>query len=108
MSEFTYLQSKNGTRRRVKSGFNWYACIFGALWAFANRAWLLGLLLLLPALVLKVIEQFVYSYVEGAAGSAFVLGLYLAVMYVCGRNGNAWLARSLQWQGYREVGREAV
>lgn len=108
MSHLTYFKHRNGDVRRVKSGFNWFALLFGTLWAFANRAWVLGLALFVPTLALTFVGDFVHDHVRGAPGPLIMIALYTVLMYVYGRNGNAWLERSLRSRGYREVRGEAV
>jgi hypothetical protein len=108
MSDHRYFKNPEGNVRRVKTGFNWLAFLFGALWAFANRAWLLGIFLLVPTLAFSFAEDPVYGRFRGAAGPLIMMALYTILMYVCGKNGNAWLASSLKSKGYREVRGDAV
>jgi hypothetical protein len=90
-------------RQRIKNGFSWPACLFGPLWAFVKRAWLLGFLLLIPVILLRIVEEVVYRSGTGTAGALFVLMFYLVYMYNVGRRGNAWLTSALRRKGYTEV-----
>jgi hypothetical protein len=87
-------------------GFSWLAFFFGSTWAFANRAWLLGILLSIVTAPLDIIHY-------GGASVPPVLALLwllavLASMVVLGRYGHVLLAWSLKRQGYAEIKNEAV
>jgi hypothetical protein len=87
------FHAPSGWVRIVPSGFSWVALVFGPLWAFANRAWLLGILLIAASIPLK--------FLEVLGGRAGVL-VSLAFGIVVGHYGCRWLAWSLNKQGYRE------
>ena len=108
MDRPTLLQAPNGTIVEVKQGFSWPAFIFGPMWAFARRAWLLGLALCGVILVLRVAEEVLYAYWRSAWSALTVIVIYLCVMALFGSNGNFWLKRTLKARGYKEVSNDAV
>lgn len=97
------FEAKVGRIRAVKVGFNWFACILGALWAFANGGWILGLLMFTGSILALGVDVFVRLSVGGTLAELVSLVLYIGYMYACGRYGNEWLARTLVGQGYREI-----
>jgi hypothetical protein len=103
MSNTRLFQARNDQIRSVKVGFNWFAFVLGALWAFGNRGWILGIALVAASVGLLLIEVVLRNYVGGAMADIVALVLYVGSMFACGRWGNAWLARTLQLQGYREI-----
>jgi hypothetical protein len=104
--EARYFQSPVGWVRRVPTGFSWVGFFFGASWAFANRAWLLGIILSVVATPFELLHY------AGAAMHPLVALLWLAGNLACmvlvGRYGHRWLAWSLARQGYAEVDNAAV
>ena len=97
------FEAKIGRIRAVKVGFNWFACILGCLWAFANGGWILGLLMFAGSLFTVGFEVRLRTTIGGVVAELGSLALYVGYMYACGRYGNEWLARTLTGQGYREV-----
>ena len=87
------FHAPTGWIRVVPAGFSWIAFFFGPLWAFANRAWILGILLFAAAIPIKLVEV-----VVGPAGALASLAFAIAA----GRYGGRWLAWSLRKQGYLE------
>jgi hypothetical protein len=101
-----YFQSPQGWVHRVPVGFNWLAFFFGATWAFANRAWMLGILISLLTAPLDIIQ---YGGGQVPPLLALVwLVTVLASMFVLGRYGHILLAWSLKRQGYAKIENEAV
>lgn len=82
----------------VKEGFSWPAFLFGPLWAFANRMWVSGIVLLAAYAALPAYPAF------WPAG-AFAQPLAIAVlMLVLGLHGNDLRQRALEAAGYEVTG----
>jgi len=61
----------------VKEGFNWPAFFFGTLWAFWNRLWIAGALLLAATVTVQMISQ---TLISGHLGQSVVtIGLAVVV-----------------------------
>jgi hypothetical protein len=101
-----YFQAKDGTIRRVHPRFHWLAFWFGSLWAFANRAWLLGLIMFLAELPISIGADHALPQSPSIAVICFIS--YIAFEFVAGRFGQAWLAWSFKHQGYKELARDAT
>lgn len=82
----------------VREGFNFFAFLFTLLWAFYQRLWLAGVLILAfhAAVMLLQYEEMVTS----GGASVLLLGMQLIV----GFHGNDWLRRRLMRQGYIVAG----
>jgi hypothetical protein len=101
-----YFQSPEGWVRRVPAGFSWLAFFFGATWAFANRAWLLGVVVSLVTAPLDLLH-YAGNALPPSLALAWLVGA-LVSMFLLGRYGHAWLAWSLKRQGYAEIQIDAV
>ena len=78
----------------VREGFNFYALIFMAFWAFYHRIWLLAVsLLLVQGFFVWLAEQDMFSPIT-------VNLMYLAVQVTVGFHANDWRRRQLQKKGY--------
>lgn len=97
-----YFQAKDGWIRAVTPGFSWVALLLGPTWAFANRAWLLGILLVVGSTSIQFVGR-VATARWPVVGLAAALAVFLW-MYAIGRYGRVLLAWSLARQGYGEVG----
>jgi hypothetical protein len=104
--EALYFKSSDGWIRRVPASFSWGAFFFGATWAFANRAWLLGLLCTAAELPVELLSH--VGRVRGHWLAAVAFLASVSVMYVLGRYGHVWLAWSLRRQGYEELQGHAI
>jgi len=61
----------------IKEGFSWPAFFFGIFWAFWNRLWLAGALLLTATVAVQMVSQ---SMIAGGFGqSAVTIGLAVVV-----------------------------
>ena len=102
MDKFKSLTSKDGRVVRLKVGFSWPAMFFGFFWAMFHRAWRLALVMGLAFYTLVLIDEL---FVRGSQ-NLFLLGsmllAYVALMVVCGKYGNTWLASELLRKGYSE------
>ena len=105
MSTDRYFTSANGWVRRVPAGFSWMAFFFGATWAFANRAWRLGLLFFVAELPVELLSQ--VGRARGIGLALMAGAVSLAYMFALGRYGHRWLAWSLRRQGYEELSQSA-
>ena len=84
----------------VKQGFSWPAAIFGSLWAIAHHMWFPYVLLLLP---IEGLLWFLARYVQAHPSDPMLLVMgitSLALVFVRGRYGNAWMASWLRRHGY--------
>lgn len=81
----------------IREGFNWWAFLFSALWAFVNRMWLVGVALVLVSVAL------------GAGLDALSLGdtaavvVTLAVDVWIGCAANDWRRAHLARKGWKEA-----
>lgn len=82
----------------VKEGFSWPAFLFGPLWAFAHRMWLIAVALVVLVLALGLALD--------ALGVADVVETVIsfAVAVLIGAHGNDWRRRALIRRGYRDAG----
>ncbi len=83
----------------VKRGFSWPAFVFGMLWAFYKRLWLVGAVYLLIALLLSMSIQD-----AGESGLDVLYNLIsFGISLFVGAAGNGWWRDSLGEQGYRHI-----
>ncbi|MCE4063419.1 hypothetical protein LXM60_24760 [Pandoraea sputorum] len=84
------------SERRVKTGFNWAALLFGSLWAYAEGLVRRGGRLIAVDCAAGLLWSLGHPTAM-LAGS----GLFLAKNIVVARSGGAWLQQHLVDQGYR-------
>src|SRR6476661_1325222 len=97
-----YFQAKDGWIRAVPPGFSWLALLLGPTWAFANRAWLLGIFLVVGSASIQLFGRLATArWPVAGLGAALAVFLW---MYAIGRYGRVLLAWSFVRQGYGEVG----
>jgi len=101
-----YFRSREGWIRRVPATFSWTAFFLGPTWAFANRAWLLGIVGVAAELPVEFLSRLGREKSPGLFIAAALTPW--AFMFVSGRYGNRWLAWSLRRQGYMEIQQDAV
>lgn len=86
----------------VKSGFSWPGFIFGFIWAFLKRLWIVGAVLLPLDVALRILARYESVAEQVLLGS--VLGtLSFVIRLIVGVNGNAWRRRDLKKRGYEHV-----
>jgi len=64
----------------VKEGFNWPAFFFGILWAFWNRLWIAGALLLVATLAVQMVTQTMISGHFGQSAVTFGLAVIVGLI----------------------------
>ncbi|MDZ7855247.1 hypothetical protein [Sphaerotilus sp.] len=92
MKQFKVYRHPSGALDCVKPGWSWRAFCLGGFWGFRKKMWGLGAVELSSLLVLLL-----PVHVAFAGVAVFVCHL------VVGWQGQAWLARHLQGQGYRHA-----
>lgn len=93
MSERVYLQ--HPTRDDsvgVPIGFSWMACLFGPIWAFSKRLWLIGAVMILVAIPVTILS-------EALPPLGILIGIGIAVLY--GNRANDWHTQALLRKGYK-------
>jgi hypothetical protein len=89
-----YKHPVNGYKA-VKQGFSWPGFFLGFIWAFYQRLWLIGTVLLIVTIVS-------YPYDVYPLGLTVVLELFQIGMGIyVGKNGNLWREHNLKDRGYR-------
>jgi hypothetical protein len=88
---------REGEPEVVREGFNWFALVFGPLWALVKGMWVPAILILVAGLLI--------GFGAGLAGlnelARSVLGLAFAVFV--GAEANDWHRRHLDRKGWREA-----
>ena len=103
MTKHIRMRSSRGSSVYIKDGFSWPAFFFGPIWALVKSAWLQFFILLISFGVLIVIDELVVRPSKNILLICAMLAAYIGYMVVCGKNGNAWLRRNLEREGYSRV-----
>jgi hypothetical protein len=82
----------------IKEGFSWRAAILHLFWAFYNKMWAIGGILLAVNLLFSVLEK------QGYIPSGVVQSMQVGVMLFVGCNFNDWYRQYLEKQGYSFCG----
>lgn len=107
MKKTYYYQHPSGKNKIVNAGFCWSACLFGPWWALINRIW--DALFYLVAFT--IVLNFYMSYAEARKSLWLLwLGIFIsfAIMYICGKIGNAWHITHLEQKGYVRVSENSM
>ena len=96
MKQFDILTNPQGDIKAVKKGWNWIAALFGMFWAFFNKLWFIGIMILLISLLASILTPLLGEGVDDLI--SFVIGLL--IFFFCGGNGNEWLEKDLKKRGY--------
>jgi bacteriorhodopsin len=78
----------------LREGFNWMAFLFTFLWAFYNRMWLVGFVVLGVSLVVQAVATSV------GLSELSVTAMQFGIQILVGMQGNDWLRAKLAKQGY--------
>ena len=81
----------------LREGFNWMGFLFTFLWAFSQRLWLFGLVVITASLLMMLAAH--YGLLTEFSLSVVLFALYASHDYV-GFHGNDVLRKSLMRRGY--------
>lgn len=88
----------------ITTGFNWWACLLGPLWAIAKRQWLILVGLLAGNIALALVDVgLAWAHVPVRLATMISLVSTLLFAVFCGYNANLWHLRALQKKGYQVV-----
>jgi hypothetical protein len=108
MTRYVSLQSPDGEVVEIKIGFSWPAFFFGPIWGIFARVWRQLPTMLVAWLGLVLFDDLVVQP-SGNLVLIMLMGpLYIGYMYICGKNGNRWVAQNLEKQGFNQIHRSAT
>lgn len=76
----------------VPVGFSWMACLFGPVWAFSKRLWLIGAVMILVAIPVTILS-------DALPPLGILIGIGIAALY--GTKANEWHKNALLRKGYK-------
>ncbi len=97
MKQFKIYANRQGTYEAVKRGWSWPAFFFVVLWAFVNRMWVQGFLVVAWLFVIGAMMTAAEN-LEQARTLTNIGGLVLCIVF--GANGNKWKAKNLKSRGF--------
>ena len=101
---FDIMVREEGGKRvgtAVKRGFSWPGLLFTFAWAFANRLWAMGTVLMVA---ITAINGVVIAFIdESPSVGSMVALLNLGIAVVVGLKGNAWRLAGLTRSGFKHL-----
>lgn len=88
----------------VTTGFNWWACLLGPLWAIAKKQWLIFFWLLVGNTALTAVNVGL-AWAHVPVGLVTTINLVSSLLFAafCGYYANLWHLRALKRKGYQIV-----